>query len=129
MATGCKAQSTQDAGHVRANLNVFPLMLFACSVDTPIHINRSHLLAWHCTSHPASCVDWALFLEFCWNCGKFRSKPLRTTGTFRLMPQSTEIPCAVILLHFCPKHVLDISAAAGVLGLTAYTLCGNKDNT
>ncbi len=38
-----------------ANSNVFPLMLLACSVDTPIHINRSYLLA----LHPASCVDWA----------------------------------------------------------------------
>ena len=28
-----------------ANSNANPLMLFACSVDTPIHINRSHLLA------------------------------------------------------------------------------------
>ena len=31
---------TRDA---HANWNVFPLMLLACSVDTPIHINRSHL--------------------------------------------------------------------------------------
>ncbi len=31
-----KAQSTQDAGHdVPVNSNVFPLMLLACSVDTP----------------------------------------------------------------------------------------------
>ena len=51
-----KAQSTQDAS---TNWNVFPLMLFGCSVDTPIHINRSHLLALHCASGPASCVDWA----------------------------------------------------------------------
>ncbi len=43
-----------------ANSNVFPLMLLACSVDTPIHINRSHLLASHCALRPASCVDWAL---------------------------------------------------------------------
>ncbi len=34
-------------------------MLLACSVDTPIHINRSHLLASHCASRPASCVDCA----------------------------------------------------------------------
>ena len=27
-----------------ANWNVFPLMLLACSVDTPIHINRFHFL-------------------------------------------------------------------------------------
>ncbi len=40
------AQSTQDAGrNAHANWNVFPLMLLACSVDTPIYINRSHLLA------------------------------------------------------------------------------------
>ena len=31
----------------------------AC-VHRPIHINRSHLLALRCTSHPASYVDWAL---------------------------------------------------------------------
>ena len=55
-----EAQSTQDAGrHPRANSNIFPLMLLACSVDTPILINRSHLLALHCASHPTSCVDWA----------------------------------------------------------------------
>ena len=42
-----------------ANWYVFPLMLLACSVGTPIHINRSHLLASRCVSHPASCVDWA----------------------------------------------------------------------
>ncbi len=54
------AQSTQDMGRdARANLNVFPLMLLACSVDTPIHINRSYLLVLCCTSYPASCVDWA----------------------------------------------------------------------
>ncbi len=34
-------------------------MLLACSVDTPIHINRSHLLASRCASRPASCVDCA----------------------------------------------------------------------
>ncbi len=28
-------------------------------MDTPIHINRSHLLASCCASRPASCVDWA----------------------------------------------------------------------
>ena len=28
-----------------ANWNIFPLMLLAYSVDTPIHINRSYLLA------------------------------------------------------------------------------------
>ncbi len=42
----------------RTNWNIFPLMLLACSVDTPIHINRSH-----CSrriSRRASCVDWAL---------------------------------------------------------------------
>ena len=56
-----KAQSTQDAGrHACVNSNIFPLILLACSVDTPIHINRSYLLASHCQSHPASCVDWAL---------------------------------------------------------------------
>ena len=55
------AQSTQDAGRdAHANLNIFPLMLLACSVDTPIHINRSRLLALHCASPPTSCVDWAL---------------------------------------------------------------------
>ena len=32
--------------------NVFPLMLLACSVDTPIHINRSYLLASRCVLHP-----------------------------------------------------------------------------
>ncbi len=59
-----KAQSTQDAGRdVRANWNVFPLMLLACSVDTPIDINRSHLLVSRCASRPASCVDWALRSE------------------------------------------------------------------
>ncbi len=36
---------TQDARRdAQANWNVFPLMLFASSVNTPIHINRSHLL-------------------------------------------------------------------------------------
>ena len=55
-----EAQSTQDAGwDAHTNLNVFPLMLLACSVDTPIHINRSHLLVLRCASPPASCVDWA----------------------------------------------------------------------
>ncbi len=55
-----KAPSTQDAGRdAHANWNVFPLMLLECSVDTPIHINRSHLLASRCASRPASCVDWA----------------------------------------------------------------------
>ncbi len=55
-----QAQSTQDAGRsAGANSNVFPLMLLVCSVDTPIHINRSHLLALHCAWCPASCVDWA----------------------------------------------------------------------
>ena len=45
------AQSTHDAGHNACpNSNVFPLMLLVCSVDTPIHINRSHLLASHCAS-------------------------------------------------------------------------------
>ncbi len=44
--TAGKAQSIQDAGRdAHANWNVFPLILLACSVDTPIHINRSHLLA------------------------------------------------------------------------------------
>ncbi len=28
-----------------ANSNANPLMLLACTVNTPIHINRSHLLA------------------------------------------------------------------------------------
>ncbi len=32
-------------GRTRANSNANPLMLHACSVDTLIHINRSHLLA------------------------------------------------------------------------------------
>ncbi len=41
-----EVQSTQDAGRdACTNSNVFPLMLLACSVDTPIHINWSHLLA------------------------------------------------------------------------------------
>ncbi len=54
------AQSTQDTQcDTCANSNIFPLMLLACSVDTPIHINRSHLLVLHCTSLPASCVVWA----------------------------------------------------------------------
>ncbi len=44
---------------MRTNWNVFPLMLLVCSVDTPIHINRSHLLPLRCASRPASCVDWA----------------------------------------------------------------------
>ena len=58
--TQAQAQSTQDAGHdARANWNDFPLMLLGCSVDTPIHINRSHLLASLWASRPASCVDWA----------------------------------------------------------------------
>ena len=57
---GPQAPSTQDAGRDRrTNWNIFPLMLLACSVDTPIHINRSHLLASRCASHPESCVDWA----------------------------------------------------------------------
>ena len=47
-------------GRAHANSNANPLMLLVCSVDTPIHINRSHLLAWRCASHPASCVDWAM---------------------------------------------------------------------
>ena len=48
-----EAQSTQDAGRdACVNSNVFPLMLLACSVDTPIHINRSHLLASRCASVP-----------------------------------------------------------------------------
>ncbi len=34
-------------GREHANSNANPLMLLACSVDTPIHINRSHLLALH----------------------------------------------------------------------------------
>ena len=50
-----EAKSTQDVG--RDASNIFPLMLLACSVDTPIHINRFHLLAWHCALRPASCVD------------------------------------------------------------------------
>ncbi len=59
------AQSTQDAGRdACANSNLFPLMLLAYSVDTLIHINRSHLLASHCASRPASCVDWALRISF-----------------------------------------------------------------
>ena len=32
-------------GRARANSNANPLMLLVCIVDTPIHINRSHLLA------------------------------------------------------------------------------------
>ena len=44
----------------RTNSNIFPLILLACSVDTPIHINRSHLLALPCALRPESCVDWAL---------------------------------------------------------------------
>ncbi len=41
-----KARFTQDARrHARANWNVFPLMLLASSVNTPIDNNRSHLLA------------------------------------------------------------------------------------
>ncbi len=39
---GLMASSTQDARTPNSNAN--PLMLLACSVDTPIHINRSHLL-------------------------------------------------------------------------------------
>ena len=35
-------------GCARANSNANPLMLLVCSVDTPIHINRFHLL----------CVAW-----------------------------------------------------------------------
>ena len=34
-------------------------MLLVCSVDTPIHINTSHLLVSRC----ASCVDWAYRLH------------------------------------------------------------------
>ncbi len=47
--TGCGTRCTQ----------IFPLMLLVCSVDTPIHINRSHLLASPCASRPGFCVDWA----------------------------------------------------------------------
>ena len=43
----------------RPNSNTNPLMLLACSVDTPIHINRSHLLALHRASRGPSCVDEA----------------------------------------------------------------------
>ncbi len=40
-----EAQSTQDAGRdARTNWNIFPLMLLACSVNTPIHAHRFHLL-------------------------------------------------------------------------------------
>ena len=47
-------------------------MLLACSVDTPIHINRSHLLASCC----ASCVDMALLSCAFWlPCGKTRNSP------------------------------------------------------
>ncbi len=44
-------------------------MLLACSVDTPIHINRSHLLASRCAWRPASCLDWALTVRvFLYTC-------------------------------------------------------------
>ncbi len=47
----------QDVTHnvMRTNSNVFPFMLLACSVDTPIHINRSHLLASRCASRHVLC--------------------------------------------------------------------------
>ncbi len=66
-----EAQSTQDAGRdALANSNVFPLMLLACSVENPIHINRSHLLASRvlCGLGPRVFVElvaganWAIFL-------------------------------------------------------------------
>ena len=51
---------TQDTGRdAHANSNVFPLMQLACRVDTPIHINRSHLLA----SRP---VYGYAAAEICW---------------------------------------------------------------
>ena len=59
-----EAQSTPGAGRkARANWNIFPLMLLVCSVDIPIHINRSHLLASHCASRPPSRVLCGLGLK------------------------------------------------------------------
>ena len=53
-----EAQFTQDARcNAHANWNIFPLMLLACSVNTPIDDNRSHLLALRCASRQASCVN------------------------------------------------------------------------
>ena len=57
----CLAQSTQDAGrNACTNSNIFPLMLLACSVDTPIHINRSHLLASRCMLRRCPVWIWPL---------------------------------------------------------------------
>ncbi len=39
-----------------ANSNIFSFMLLACSVVTPIHINRPHWLASHCALRVASRV-------------------------------------------------------------------------
>ncbi len=41
---GTCASGPIHTGRARANFNANPLMLLACSVDTPIHINRSYLL-------------------------------------------------------------------------------------
>ena len=82
-----KAQSTQDAGrNACANWKVFPLMLLVCSVDTPIHINRSHLLVSHCVSHPASCVDWA---SVCPNDVPWVSEAMSCAPNSDLIPEAT----------------------------------------
>ncbi len=40
-------------------MNANPLMLLVCSVDTPIHAHRFHLLALRCALRGTSCVDEA----------------------------------------------------------------------
>ena len=64
-------------------------MLLACSVDTPIHINRSHLLALRWVSCPASCVDWALLCLCCYDdtllCHRARCFVAMTTRCFVTM--------------------------------------------
>ena len=56
-----RASFTQAVGRdAHANSNANPLMLLACSVNTPIDNNRSHLPALRCTSSRASCVNVAL---------------------------------------------------------------------
>ena len=39
------------------NSNIFPLMLLVCSVNTPIHINRPHLLTSRCASRVLCGLD------------------------------------------------------------------------
>ncbi len=44
---------------MHVQIHTFSFDIAYCSVDTPIHINRSHLLASCSASRPVSCVDWA----------------------------------------------------------------------